>query len=76
MPILDFKISLIKDISKPSSNFPFKASTFSKILGEVVSMISSILGYDDDLSVDELILNLMDVIFSSSILPLVKYQYA
>jgi hypothetical protein len=46
-------------------NFPLQAFKFSKFPREVISMISSILGYDNDLLVDEVILGIMDGISSS-----------
>jgi len=63
------------EISIPNLTFSLPTSTFSKFPHKAISMISWILGYDDDLVVDEVILSIMSEMCFPFGLPLVMYHY-
>ena len=55
--------------------FPISTSTFPNEIQEILSMVTLIFEYDDDSMVDETIMSLLNRIFPSLGLPLVKFNF-
>jgi hypothetical protein len=67
---------LCKNLDVPADDVTLESTMFLEILRQIISMISVILGKDNDLVVDEFMLGNMMSIFPFTVKPLIKFNYA
>jgi hypothetical protein len=67
---------LDKDTNVPENASTYDTNIFPEISRQVIVMMCTILGYDNDKIVDESILGFMYSIFPPSLKPLIKFNYA
>jgi hypothetical protein len=67
---------LDKDATIPENSNTYESILFPKISRQVISMMCSILGYDNDKVVDEVFLWFMSSIYPSAINPLTKFDFS
>jgi hypothetical protein len=67
---------LCKNLDVPTDNVVIESSLFPEIPRKIISMISIILGKDNDLVVDEFVLGIMVSICPITTKPMTKFNYA
>jgi hypothetical protein len=67
---------LCRNLDVPIDNVVLESSLFPEIPRQIISMISMILGKDNDLVVDEFVLGNMISICPFTVKPLTKFNYA